>query len=160
VIRATAFTPAAAPRLEFDRYTPVTITWPGYDRLLGTPRYAHAKQGTNFVEFKLHPESGELIEIVLTAAGDATVELRAAPAMVSVVAGAVPVVSRGAPSAPGDRLSVTVFDDVVEVRGAQGIARHAVASGPVAFEFDGDGNLLRFVLRLDAADRLELLGSL
>lgn len=160
MIVACAFAPAEEPRIEFDPYTPVTITWPGYDRLLETPRYAHAKRGTNFVEFKLHPDSGELIEIVLAAAGDATVELRPAPAVVPIVAEAVPVVSRGAPSAPGDRVWVAVFDDAVEVRGPEGIARHVVSSGPVAFEFDADGNLLRFVLRLDAADRLEFLGSL
>jgi hypothetical protein len=160
VIRATALAPAEAPRLEFDPYTPVTITWPRYDRLLETPRYAHAKEGQNFVEFTFHPDSGELIQIVLTAAGDATVELRPAPAVASSVAEAVPVVSWEGPSASGDRLSVTVFDDAVEVRGGAGVPEQAVCSGPVGFEFGNDGKLVRFVLRLDAKDRLEFLGSL
>jgi hypothetical protein len=76
-------------------------------------------------EFTFHPDSGELIEIVITAAGDATVELRPAAAVACSVAEAVPVVSWDGPSASGN-----------------------------------EGELVRFVLRLDAEDRLEFLGSL
>ena len=161
MIRATGFAPAETPRIELDPYTPVTITWPRYDRLLETPRYAHAQQGQNFVEFTFHPESGELIEIVLTAAGDATVELQTVPPVALAAREAVPVVSWDELEPPGDHVSVTVFDDAVEVRGRGGVPpERVVASGPVAFEFGPDGELLRFILSLSEADRLEFLGSL
>ena len=53
------------PAVEFDPYTPVTVTWPKYWQLLDTPLLVRFIDGDDLLEVKFHPGSGELLEIVL-----------------------------------------------------------------------------------------------
>jgi hypothetical protein len=60
--------------VEFDEYVPLTITWSSARGVLEPPRYVEMHDGSSYLEFKFHPSTGILIEVVLAAATGIRVE--------------------------------------------------------------------------------------
>jgi len=60
--------------VDFNEYVPLTITWSGASGLLERPRYVELRDGNGYLEFKFHPSTGILIEVVLAAAPGIEVE--------------------------------------------------------------------------------------
>jgi hypothetical protein len=58
----------------FDEYVPLTITWSSARGVLEPPRYAEMRGQNGYLEFKFHPSTGMLIEVVLAAASGIRVE--------------------------------------------------------------------------------------
>jgi len=54
--------------VDFDGYVPLTVTWSSASGLLEPPRYLELRNGNGYLEFKFHPLTGVLIEVVLAAA--------------------------------------------------------------------------------------------
>ena len=61
--------------VDFDEYVPLTITWSNANTVLETPRYVEVRDQNGYLEFKFHPSTGILIEVVLAAAPGVRVEL-------------------------------------------------------------------------------------
>ena len=60
--------------VDFDQYVPLTITWSSARGVLEPPRYAEMHGRNGYLEFKFHPSTGMLIEVVLAAASGIPVE--------------------------------------------------------------------------------------
>ena len=60
--------------VDFDEYVPLTITWSSARGLLEPPRYAEMHGQNGYLEFKFHPSTGMLIEVVLAAASGIRIE--------------------------------------------------------------------------------------
>ena len=60
--------------VDFNKYVPLTITWSSASEVLEPPRYVELRGGNGYLEFKFHPSSGILIEVVLAAASEIQVE--------------------------------------------------------------------------------------
>jgi hypothetical protein len=54
--------------VEFNEYVPLTITWSSASTVLEPPRYVELRDGNGYLEFKFHPLTGMLVEVVLAAA--------------------------------------------------------------------------------------------
>jgi hypothetical protein len=60
--------------VDFDEYVPLTITWSSARGVLEPPRYAEMHGRNGYLEFKFHPATRILIEVVLAAATGIQVE--------------------------------------------------------------------------------------
>jgi hypothetical protein len=54
--------------VDFNEYVPLTVTWSSARELLEPPRYVELRNENGYLEFKFHPSTGILIEVVLAAA--------------------------------------------------------------------------------------------
>lgn len=60
--------------VDFDEYVPLTLTWSSAEGVLEPPRYVEMHDGNGYLEFKFHPSTGILIEVVLAAAAGIRIE--------------------------------------------------------------------------------------
>ena len=60
--------------VDFNEYVPLTITWSSASGVLEPPRYVELRDENGYLEFKFHPSTGILIEVVLAAAPGIQVE--------------------------------------------------------------------------------------
>jgi hypothetical protein len=60
--------------VDFNEYVPLTITWGNASRVLESPSYTELQDESGYLEFKFHPSTGILIEVVLAAASRIQVE--------------------------------------------------------------------------------------
>lgn len=60
--------------VDFDEYVPLTLTWSSARGVLESPRYVELQDGNGYLEFKFHPFTGILIEVVLAAANGIRIE--------------------------------------------------------------------------------------
>lgn len=60
--------------IDFNEYVPLTITWGNASGVLEPPSYVELRDGNGYLEFKFHPSTGILIEVVLAAASRIQVE--------------------------------------------------------------------------------------
>lgn len=56
------------PRVEFGEYVPFTVTWDDYDKLLDPPICFVVSSDAGVLEFKFHPDTMRLVEVILVAA--------------------------------------------------------------------------------------------
>lgn len=60
--------------VDFDEYVPLTLTWSSARGVLEPPRYVELQDENGYLEFKFHPSTGILIEVVLAAAAGIRIE--------------------------------------------------------------------------------------
>jgi hypothetical protein len=60
--------------VDFDKYVPLTATWSSASRVLDPPRYLALRDGNGYLEFKFHPSTGIMIEVVIATSTDIKVE--------------------------------------------------------------------------------------
>ena len=72
---------AGEPSIEYDVYTPITVTWDGYRRSLGALTSVGLNGNGGYLELKFESTSGTLEELVLVSAiakiGDGTLPVSA-----------------------------------------------------------------------------------
>ncbi len=129
------------PRLDYDPYVPLTITWQRYSRLLQSPRIVGIHSEAGYIEFKLDPESGELVEVVVPAA----TPIRAVepPCTGPGMSGLwVPVIREAAePAEASSALRFTVYYDTLKITISGRRDEHLRGDGPVWFGTDETGAL-------------------
>ena len=140
------------PEVEYDPYTPMTITWPRYRTVTSQLLTRVFGDNGNYLEFKADPETGELVEVVLISAsariGDHPEPLPfrddyepVAPCLDMAAAG-----SSLSPPTEQASLAVTAYPDLLEIRFPL-VTEALVGGGPVRFGVGGDGTLT--ALRVD-----------
>jgi hypothetical protein len=140
------------PEVEYDSYTPVTITWPRYRALSGRLLTRIFGDAGRYLEVKADPETGELVEVVLISA-EASVEDH--PAQLpsrddhELIVPQLDLAATGSdlsPPAETTDLTVIAYPELLEIRFPL-TTEALVGAGPVRFGVASDGALS--ALRID-----------
>jgi len=145
------------PEVEFDPYTPVTITWPGYHASLDAPSSVMIGTGGNYVELKYDASNGALVEVVLVSAATVT-RSETSLGFDDDADPVVPVIEVGPDKRTVDEtpVRVTAYRDALEIRWADSPAPLAGA-GMVHFGQTDDGALSAIALSWDDRQREEFI---
>jgi hypothetical protein len=153
----------SGPEFEFDYDVPLTVTWNSYRRLLDRPAYAFLRTGPNLVEVKMHPDTGELVELIVVSG---EYEYSGGPGRPDAPGSGSPCVPRidlqrmGSNSKGDvDGVSIVIHDDGVSVIFGAAASQWVDGGQKVAFGLTDFGGLVGIFLHLDGPEREELLGS-
>ena len=143
--------------VNFNEYVPLTITWTSASEVLEPPRYVELQGETGYLEFKFHPSSGILIEVVLTAASEIQVEQINLSPDSSKDANVMPFLdSRDTVPGTGELRVVKAYPDYLFVSFGPDPDRW-VGSDPVLFGLAGEQNLAAICARWTSSERESVL---
>jgi hypothetical protein len=127
--------------VDFNEYVPLTITWSGASELLEPPRYVELRNENGYLEFKFHPSTGILIEVVLAAAPGIQVQQGSLSPRSSEDANLMPFLdSDDALGGTGRPLIIKAYSDCLYVSFGHDPDQW-VGSGPVLFGVGEKQNL-------------------
>jgi hypothetical protein len=145
--------------IEYNEYVPLTITWPNASEVLEPPVYVVRQDENGYLEFKFHPSTGILIEIVLTAAPGLTVEQTSLAPLSPEDASLMPFLD-STDSAPetGSPLVIKAYPDYLYVSFGPD-ADLWTGSGPVLFGLAGEQSLTAICARWTGSERESVLAG-
>ena len=143
--------------VDFNEYVPLTITWGSASGFLEPPRYVELRNGNGYLEFKFHPSTGILVEVVLAAAPGIQVELGSLSPRNSEDVKLMPFLDSGDTLGETERpLTIKAYSDYLYVSFAQDPDQW-VGSGPVLFGVAERQNLAAICTRWTASEREAVL---
>jgi hypothetical protein len=144
--------------VEFNEYVPLTITWSGASGVLEPPRYVELRGRGSYLEFKFHPATGILIEVVLAAASGIQVEeVNLSPGNSEVDVNLMPVLdSADIFGEMGRELAVKAYSDYLYISFGPDPDQW-VSSGPVLFGLAGEQVLTTICARWTDSERESVL---
>jgi hypothetical protein len=145
--------------VDFDEYVPLTITWSSARRVLEPPRYTEMHDQNGYLEFKFHPSTGMLIEVVLAAAGGIRVEQEDLSPHNSEGIDLMPFINSGdaLPETEGPLVIKAYLDYLYISFGPD--PDQWVGSGPVLFGLATEQSLAAICARWTGAERESVLAG-
>jgi hypothetical protein len=159
VIRLEHAGGVGAVEVEFDAYVPLTITWQGASEILEPPRYVEIRNETGYLELKVHPSSGMLIEVVLAAASKIQVQQGDLSPDGLRAGDLIPFIEPGDDVPEAMRvLVVKAYSDYLYVSFGPEID-HWVGSDPVLFGVSGERDVTAVCARWTSSERALVLAE-
>jgi hypothetical protein len=157
VISMRQVTALESVNVDFNEYVPLTATWSSASGLLEPPRYVELRDGNGYLEFKFHPSTGILIEVVLAAAPGIQVEQGSLSPRNSEDVNLMPFLDSG-DTFPETRntLIVKAYSDYLYVSFGHDPDQW-VGSGPVLFGVAEKQNLAAICARWTGSERESVL---
>jgi len=145
--------------VEYDEYVPLTITWRNASEVLESPVYVVWRDENGYLEFKFHPSTGILVEVVLAAASGLIVEQMSLSPISSEDARLMPFLD-SIDSVPetGSPLVIKAYQDYLYVSFGPDADRWS-GSGPVLFGLAGPQGLAAICARWTASERESVLAG-
>lgn len=146
--------------VDFNEYVPLTITWSGASEVLDPPRYVEVRDRGGYLEFKFHPSTGILIEVVLAVASEIQVEqVNLSPRNSEEDVNLMPILdSSDTIGEMGRRLVIKAYSDYVYVSFGPDPDQW-VGSGPVLFGLAGERIFTAFCARWTDSERESVLAG-
>jgi len=143
--------------VDFNEYVPLTITWSSASGLLETPRYVELRNQNGYMEFKFHPYTGILVEVVLAAAPGIQVEQGSLSPRNSEEVNLMPFLdSEDTLRETGRPLIIRAYSDCLYVSFGHDPDQW-VGSGPVLFGVTERHNLVAICARWTGSEREAVL---
>lgn len=145
--------------IEYNEYVPFTVTWRNASEVLESPVYVVRRNENGYLEFKFHPSTGILIEVVLAAASGLIVEQMSLSPLSSEDAGLMPFLD-SIDSVPetGSPLVIKAYPDYLYVSFGPDADRW-VGSGPFLFGLAGEQSLAAICARWTGSERESVLAG-
>jgi hypothetical protein len=145
--------------VDFNEYVPLTITWSNASAVLEQPSYVELRDGDGYLEFKFHPSTGILIEIVLAAASKIRIEQVNLDPRISEEVNLMPFLHSGnGMSEIVAPLVIKAYSDYLYVSFGPDPDQW-VDSGPVLFGLVGEQNLTAICARWTGSERESVLAG-
>jgi hypothetical protein len=157
VISMRQVTALGSVNVDFNEYVPLTVTWSSASVLLEPPKYVELRDGNGYLEFKFHPSTGILIEVVLAAAPGIQVERGSLSPRTLEDVNLMPFLDSGDTFAETRHtLIVKAYSDYLYVSFGHDPDQW-VGSGPVLFGVAEKQNLAAICARWTASERESVL---
>jgi hypothetical protein len=145
--------------VDFDEYVPLTITWSNASGVLETPSYVELRGENGYLEFKFHPSTGILIEVVLAAAPGVRVEQVNLSPRDSNDVNLMPFLDSGdAIHETESPLIIKAYPDYLYISFGPNPDQW-VGSGPVLFGLAGEQSLTAICARWTGSERESVLAG-
>jgi hypothetical protein len=145
--------------VEYNEYVPLTITWRNASEVLESLVYVAWRDENGYLEFKFHPATGILIEVVLATAPGLIVKQMSLSPLSSEDTSLMPFLDSG-DSVPetGIPLVIRAYSDYLYVSFGPDADRWA-GSGPVLFGLAGEQSLAAICARWTGSERESVLAG-
>ena len=146
------------PDVEFDLYTPVTVSWPAYARSLGRPESVVLGGAGGYLELKFGAESGQLLELVLVSSNASALSEALAPEAFGAEEDAPIAIRHEASASPGAAdqkldLAPLAYLDALEIRLDERTPLRIVRGRRVSFGVLADDRIASVYVKCSESER-------